>query len=195
MGLFTKLFRESQKPKTAAVIANVLGRRILIVDPSITIQKVIELSLPGATIVAAKDAKEADRRAAHRTVRSRDHRDRASDRTGYDLCSTIKSSGSTPVIHARDAGCSTRIARSSAERRDPRQALRIVRAGDGNQSPSPLGAWPGSHSSSAVLIVAVAVTAGGIAMIRRDRDRIRGSGRSATRCRSSKGCSSNRKRM
>src|SRR5216683_7496012 len=98
MGLFSKLFRESPSPQPAQASANVIGRRILIVDPSITIQKVIELSLPGATIVAAKDAKEAD--VARRTgpfdliitaVK-------LSDRTGYDLCSTIKSSGTTPVI-------------------------------------------------------------------------------------------------
>ncbi|MDQ6802671.1 MAG: response regulator [Acidobacteriota bacterium] len=98
MGLFSKVFGASPTPKPAPVDAHVAGRRILIVDPSITIQKVIELSLPGASIVAAKDAKEAD--VALRTGRF-DLLITAvllSDRTGYDLCSTIKSSGTTPVI-------------------------------------------------------------------------------------------------
>src|SRR6266536_444939 len=76
MGLFSKLFGETSTPKTAQIAANVSGRRILIVDPRITIQKVIELTLPGATITAVK----------------------LSDRSGYDLCSTVKSSGTTPVI-------------------------------------------------------------------------------------------------
>ena len=98
MGLFSKLFGDASAPKTAQVAAHVVGRRILIVDPSITIQKVIELSLPGASIVAAKDAKEADvalRTGPFDLVIAAIG---LSDRTGYDLCSTIKSSGRTPVI-------------------------------------------------------------------------------------------------
>ena len=101
MGLFSKLFGESSAPKSAQAGANVAGRRILIVDPSITIQKVIELTLSGASIVAAKDAKEAQ--AALRTGPF-DMLITAvllSDRTGYDLCSTIKSSSATPVILLR----------------------------------------------------------------------------------------------
>jgi|RhiMetdeSRZDD1v2_1073273.scaffolds.fasta_scaffold2015879_1 CheY-like chemotaxis protein len=98
MGLFSKLFGESSAPKTAQVSAHVVGRRILIVDPSITIQKVIELSLPGASIVAAKDAKEADVALRTGPFDLVITAIALSDRTGYDLCSTIKSSGSTPVI-------------------------------------------------------------------------------------------------
>ncbi|HEY8182748.1 MAG TPA: response regulator [Thermoanaerobaculia bacterium] len=98
MGLFSKLFGESSAPKTAQTAAHVVGRRILIVDPSITIQKVIELSLPGASIVAAKDAKEADVALRTGPFDLVITAIALSDRTGYDLCSTIKSSGSTPVI-------------------------------------------------------------------------------------------------
>ena len=98
MGLFSKLFGESSAPKTAQTAAHVVGRRILIVDPSITIQKVIELSLPGASIVAAKDAKEADVALRTGPFDLVITAIALSDRTGYDLCATIKSSGSTPVI-------------------------------------------------------------------------------------------------
>jgi CheY-like chemotaxis protein len=98
MGLFSKLFRESPSPKTAQASANVAGRRILIVDPSITIQKVIELSLPGASIVAAKDAKEADVALRTGPFDLLITAIALADRTGYDICSTIKSSGTTPVI-------------------------------------------------------------------------------------------------
>src|SRR2546430_1750454 len=55
MGLFSKLFGETSTSKTAQISAHVVGRRILIVDPSITIQKVIELSLPGASIRRGRD--------------------------------------------------------------------------------------------------------------------------------------------
>ena len=98
MGLFSKLFGPSSAPKTAEISANVLGRRILIVDPSITIQKVIELTLPGATIVAAKDAKEADVALRTGPFDLVITAVALADRTGYDLCSTVKSAGSTPVI-------------------------------------------------------------------------------------------------
>jgi CheY-like chemotaxis protein len=98
MGLFSKLFRETSPPKTSQTAAHVVGRRILIVDPSITIQKVIELSLPGASIVAAKDAKEADVALRTGPFDLVITAVALSDRTGYDLCSTIKSSGATPVI-------------------------------------------------------------------------------------------------
>jgi CheY-like chemotaxis protein len=98
MGLFSKLFGEASAQKTGQTAAHVVGRRILIVDPSITIQKVIELSLPGASIVAAKDAKEADVALRTGPFDLVITAIALSDRTGYDLCSTIKSSGSTPVI-------------------------------------------------------------------------------------------------
>jgi two-component system OmpR family response regulator len=98
MGLFSKVFRGPAAPRSAHVVANVAGRRILIVDPSITIQKVIELSLPGASIVAAKDAKEADVALRTGPFDLLITAIALADRTGYDLCSTIKSSGKTPVI-------------------------------------------------------------------------------------------------
>jgi len=98
MGLFSKLFGESQAPKTAQAHANVIGRRILVVDPSITIQKVIELTLPGASIVAARDAREADVALRTGPFDLVIAAVALSDRTGYDLCSTIKSSRATPVI-------------------------------------------------------------------------------------------------
>ena len=98
MGLFSKLFRETSTPKTGPAVALVVGRRILIVDPSITIQKVIELTLPGATIVAAKDAKEADVALRTGPFDLVITAVTLSDRSGYDLCSTVKSSGTTPVI-------------------------------------------------------------------------------------------------
>ena len=98
MGLFSKLFGESSAPQTAQISAHVVGRRILIVDPSITIQKVIELSLSGASIVAAKDAKEADVALRTGPFDLVITAVALSDRTGYDLCSTVKSSGPTPVI-------------------------------------------------------------------------------------------------
>ena len=99
MGLFTKLLNRTPADKPAQTSAHVVGRRILIVDPSITIQKVIELTLPGATIVAAKDAKEADVALRTGPFDLVITAIALSDRTGYDLCSTIKSSGSpAPVI-------------------------------------------------------------------------------------------------
>ena len=99
MGLFTKLLNRTPAAKPAQTSAHVVGRRILIVDPSITIQKVIELTLPGATIVAAKDAKEADVALRTGPFDLVITAVALSDRTGYDLCSTIKSSNSaTPVI-------------------------------------------------------------------------------------------------
>ena len=98
MGLFSKVFGASPTPKPAPVAAHVAGRRILIVDPSITIQKIIELSLPGASIVAAKDAKEADVALRTGPFDLLITAVMLSDRTGYDLCSTMKSSGTTPVI-------------------------------------------------------------------------------------------------
>jgi DNA-binding response OmpR family regulator len=101
MGLFSKLFGESSAPKGAQAAANVAGRRILIVEPSITIQKVIELTLPGASIVAAKDAKEADVALRTGPFDIVIAAVMLSDRTGYDLCSTIKSSARTPVILLR----------------------------------------------------------------------------------------------
>src|ERR1700687_4806706 len=101
MGLFSKVFRGPAAPKSAHVVANVAGRRILIVDPSITIQKVIELSLPGASIVAAKDAKEADVALRTGPFDIVIAAVMLSDRTGYDLCSTIQTSARTPVILLR----------------------------------------------------------------------------------------------
>src|SRR5437764_15447136 len=98
MGLFSKLFRETSTPKRGEAVALVVGRRILIVDPSITIQKVIELTLPGATIVAAKDAKEADIALRTGPFDLVITAVKLSDRSGYDLCSAGTSSGTTPVI-------------------------------------------------------------------------------------------------
>ena len=66
MGLLSKLFGEPPapaerpvRPSTSPARADLGSRRILVVEPSIIMQKIIELTLDGATVVTAKDAQEA----------------------------------------------------------------------------------------------------------------------------------------
>jgi DNA-binding response OmpR family regulator len=95
MGFFSKLFAGAPSP---AATDDVAKKRILIVEPSITVQKVLELTLRSSSIVPVKDAKEAQ--AALRTgpfdlvitavV--------LPDSSGYDLCTAVKATTKTPVI-------------------------------------------------------------------------------------------------
>lgn len=98
MGLFSKLFGEPPapaerpvRPSTSPARANLGSRRILVVEPSIIMQKIIELTLDGATVVTAKDAQEAQ--AALRNGRFDLVLSAAilPDLSGYDLCASVKS--------------------------------------------------------------------------------------------------------
>jgi len=108
MGLFSKFFGEPASPEGRArpshipSHAGLKGKRILLVEPSITIQKIVELTLDGATLVTTKDAKGAE--AALRDGRFELVMTATilGDVTGYDLCASVKSQAAPiPVILLR----------------------------------------------------------------------------------------------
>lgn len=101
MGLFSKLFGQAKTGGSGQTM--VAGRRILVVEPSITIQKVLELTLSDASIVNAGDAKAAKEALRHGQFELVISAVVLPDSSGYDLCTYIKTLGSatTPVILLR----------------------------------------------------------------------------------------------
>lgn len=93
MGLFSKLFG-SQPPVQAGAAT---GKRILVVDDSITIQKVIELTLSGHRHHAVKSVAEATSALAWKPFDIVITAVVLPDGTGYHICREAKAKG-LPVI-------------------------------------------------------------------------------------------------
>ncbi len=92
MGVFSKLFGGVPSSRKFA------GKRVLVVEPSITIQKVIELTLSDFSVVTASNAKEAKAALGKAPFDLVISAAILPDMTGYELCVHVKSSGRTPVI-------------------------------------------------------------------------------------------------
>ncbi|HUP60413.1 MAG TPA: response regulator [Thermoanaerobaculia bacterium] len=97
MGLFSKLFA---KPAQSPVDPVLEGKRVLVVDPSITITKVIELTLGEGVVSTAATMQEAT------AVAANEHPDLViasvvlPDGDGYQLCAMLRP---CPVILLRGA--------------------------------------------------------------------------------------------
>lgn len=109
MGFSSRLFGEAPAPSGGPVLgpeeetdANLTGKRILVVEESIIIQKVIELSLEGATVVGVKDSDAAIKKLTSGSFDLVICAVILSPKTGYDLCAWVKTlHPATPVILLR----------------------------------------------------------------------------------------------
>lgn len=108
MGLFSRVFGEPPapserpvRPEAGSARADLRGRRILVVEPSITIRKIVELTLDGAVVVTATDAETAQaalRRGRFDLILAAAN---LGSLSGYDLCAAVKSQAAIPFIMLR----------------------------------------------------------------------------------------------
>jgi CheY-like chemotaxis protein len=102
MGLFSKLFGSGGAPGASGSGA-AAGKRILVVEPSITIQKVIDLTLAGSSVVTTSDTSQAKKALGGGRFDVVILAVVMPDMNGYDFCAYVKSMAgrTTPVLLLR----------------------------------------------------------------------------------------------
>lgn len=102
MGLFSRLFGSGAAPEASGAGAAV-GKRILVVEPSITIQKVVELTLADSSVVMTSDTSQAKKALGSGRFDVVISAVVMPDMNGYDFCAYVKSIAgrTTPVLLLR----------------------------------------------------------------------------------------------